>query len=122
MTVWSAAHVTPVSETLASWGRVWEPTLERTHVGISAAAGGVPHQAHEGLALPFREIREESNQIADVGGHPKWSGIFLDCGISLEKCRNSTPRGGTETAAPPAQASGAAVSFLSCSRRRANYP
>ena len=118
MTVWSAAHVTPVSETLASWGRVWEPTLERTHVGISAAAGGVPHQAHEGLALPLREIREESNQIADVGGHPKWSGIFLDCGISLEKCRNSTPRGGTETAAPPANASGAAVSFLSCESAR----
>jgi hypothetical protein len=122
MTVWSAAHVTPVSETLASWGRVWEPTLERTHVGISAAAGGVPHQAHEGLALPFREIREESNQIADVGGHPKWSGIFLDCGISLGFCNNSTPRGGTESAVSFAKASGAAVSLLSCSRRRANYP
>ena len=71
----------------------------------------MPHQAHEGLALTIREIREESNQVSEIGGHPKWSGmwsgIFLDCGISRGFYKNSTPRGGTETAAPPANASGA---------------
>lgn len=62
-------------------------------------AGGVPHQAHEGPALVLGEVREESNQISDVGGHPNWSGmwsgIFLDCGISRGFCKTSTPRGGT---------------------------
>jgi len=86
MTVWSAVHVAPASETLAGRGRVWESTCARTRVEISPAAGGVPHQAHEGLALPLRVIREESNQVSEIGGHPKWSGIwsgiFLDCGIS----------------------------------------
>jgi hypothetical protein len=62
------------------------------------AAGGVPHQAHEGLALTIRgEIREESNPVSEIGGHPKrsgiWSGIFLDCGISRGFCSHSTPRG-----------------------------
>jgi hypothetical protein len=62
------------------------------------AAGGVPHQAHEGLALTIRgEIREESNLVSEIGGHPKrsgiWSGIFLDCGISRGFCSHSTPRG-----------------------------
>jgi len=50
-------------------------------------------EAHERLALPLREIREESNPASEIGGHPKWSGIFLDCGISRGFCNNSTPRG-----------------------------
>jgi len=96
-------HVASASETLAGRGRVWEATFERTRVGISTVAGGVPHQAHEGLALSLREIREESNQVSEIGGHPKWSGIwsgiFLDCGISRGFCNNSTPRGGTQAPA-----------------------
>lgn len=50
--------------------------LQAEACGISPAAGGVPHEAHEGLALPLREIREESNQVSEIGGHPKWSGIW----------------------------------------------
>jgi hypothetical protein len=33
----------------------------------TSPAGGVPHQAHEGLALTIREIREESNQVSENG-------------------------------------------------------
>lgn len=60
------------------------------------AAGGVAHQAHEGLALPLREIREESNQVSEIGGHPKWSGIFLShsCGLfpsTSDKTKLSRP-------------------------------
>ena len=78
MTVWGVVHVVPAYETLADAGRgrVWETTCERTRVEISPAAGGVPHQAHERLALPLREIREESNQVSEIGGHPKWSGMW----------------------------------------------
>jgi hypothetical protein len=59
----------------------------------------VPHQAHEGPALVLGEVREESNHLIEIGGHPHWSGmwsgIFLDCGISRGFCKTSTPRGGT---------------------------
>ena len=78
-------------------------------------AGGVPHEAHEGLALPLREIQEESNQVSEIGGHPKWSGIwsgiFLDCGISQGFCNYSTPRGGTLSAVSLANAGDTAGSF-----------
>ena len=56
--------------------------LPRSRAAGSPAAGGVPHQAHERLALPLWEIREESNQVSEIGGHPKWSGIFLACSNS----------------------------------------
>jgi hypothetical protein len=96
--------------------------LQAEACGISPAAGGVLHEAHEGLALPLREIREESNQVSEIGGHPKWSGIwsgiFLDCGISRGFCKNSTPPGGISvqpaTAVSFANASGAAVLLSSC--------
>ena len=75
--------------------------------------GGVPHQAHEGLALVLRELREESNQVPEIGGHPQWSGlwsgVFLDCGISRGVCNHSTHRVGnwlkSATAVPSAKAS-----------------
>lgn len=57
------------------------------------SAGGVPYQAHEGLALPIQEIREESNQACEIGADAKKSGIFLDSGISRGICNNSTSRG-----------------------------
>lgn len=86
--------------------------------GVSASSGGVPHEAHEGLALVLRELREESNQVPEIGGHPQWSGlwsgVFLDCGFSRRFLVNSTPRGGTETAVSFAKASDAAVSLSRC--------
>jgi hypothetical protein len=91
----SCLHSKPLP---AGRGRVWEPNCERTRVGISPAAAGVPHQAHEGLALAIREIREESKQVSEIGGHPEWSGIwsgiFLDCSSSRGFRDNSTARGG----------------------------
>ena len=122
MTVWSAVHVAPASETLA--GRpeqgLGDDLRENEH--RVSPAGGVPHEAHEGLTLSLRKIREESNHLIEIGGHPKWSEIFLDCRNSRGFCNNSTPRGGTETAAPPAKASDAAVSLSGCSPFSASYP
>jgi hypothetical protein len=46
------------------------PRVMHRRRSLLPAAGGVPHQAHEGLALPIREIREESNQVSEIGGHP----------------------------------------------------
>ena len=37
----------------------------------------MPHEADEGLAWPLREIREESNQVSEIGDHPKESGKWL---------------------------------------------
>lgn len=70
MTVWSAVHVAPAYETLA--GRQEQglgDDLRENECRVSTA-GGVPHEAHEGLALPLREIRGESNQVSEIGGHP----------------------------------------------------
>lgn len=78
MTVWGVVHVAPAYETLADAGRgrVWEATCERTRVGISPASGGVPQEAHEGLALSLREFGEVSNQVSEIGGHPHGSGMW----------------------------------------------
>jgi len=84
------------------------------------AAGGVPHEAHERLALTLREIREESNQVSEIGGHPKWSGmwfgIFLACGFFEDSAIVRLVYGTLAqpaTAAPPANASDTAVSLSS---------
>ena len=83
--------------------------LESGGKKAGTSPAGVPHEAHERLALPLREIREESNPASEIGGHPKWSGIFLDCGISRGVCNHSTPRVGnwlkSATAVPSAKAS-----------------
>ena len=88
------------------------------HRPTRSPAGGVPHEAHEGLALVLRELREESNQVPEIGGHPQWSGlwsgVFLDCGFSRRFLVHSTPRGGTTTAVSFANASGGAGSLSWC--------